>query len=75
MELPAAQMSDPEITALDFNRPCPVCSGVMELSAIDSEPWSLRTMGERLRFRCTSCGITQSEWSAISVEAPSTAPD
>jgi hypothetical protein len=47
----------------------------MELSAIDSEPWSPRTMGERLRFRCASCGMMQSEWSAISVQAPSTAPD
>jgi hypothetical protein len=47
----------------------------MELSSIDSEPWSLRIMGERLRFNCTSCGMTLSEWSAISVEAPSTAPE
>jgi endogenous inhibitor of DNA gyrase (YacG/DUF329 family) len=66
---------DDQITSLQFNRPCPVCDGVMELSAINSEPWSLRTMGERLQFRCPNCGVTQSEWSAISVEAPSTAAD
>jgi endogenous inhibitor of DNA gyrase (YacG/DUF329 family) len=66
---------DDQITSLQFNRPCPVCDGIMELSAINSEPWSLRTMGERLQFRCPSCGVTQSEWSAISVEAPSTAAD
>jgi endogenous inhibitor of DNA gyrase (YacG/DUF329 family) len=70
-----SKMSDYEITSVQFNRPCPVCDGVMELSSIDSEPWSLRTMGERLRFRCASCGMTQSEWSAISVAAPSTAPE
>jgi hypothetical protein len=35
-------MSDHEITTVDFNRPCPVCDGVMELSSIESEPWSLR---------------------------------
>ena len=68
-------MSDHEITIVQFNRPCPVCQGFMELSSIDSEPWSLRTMGERLRFCCKSCGMTQSEWSAIAVEAPSPAPD
>jgi hypothetical protein len=68
-------MFDHEITSVQFSRPCPVCDGFMELNGIDSEPWSLRTMGERLRFRCTSCGIAQSEWSAISVQAPSTAPD
>jgi hypothetical protein len=68
-------MFDHEITTVDFNRPCPVCDGVMELSSIDSEPWSLRTTGERLRFSCMTCGMTQSEWSAISVEAPTTAPD
>jgi hypothetical protein len=68
-------MSDYEITSLQFNRPCSVCNGVMELSSIDSEPWSLRTMGERVRFCCTSCGMTQSEWSAIAVAAPLTAPD
>jgi hypothetical protein len=68
-------MSDHEITTVDFNRPCLVCDGVMELSSIDSEPWSLRTMGERVRFCCMSCGMTHSEWSAISVEAPATAPD
>jgi hypothetical protein len=67
-------MSDPEITVVQFNRPCPVCDGFMELSSIDSEPWSPRTMGERLRFCCRSCGMTQSEWSAISLDAPSTAP-
>jgi hypothetical protein len=44
-------MLDHEITALDFNRPCSVCDGVMELSSIDSEARSPRTMGERLRFR------------------------
>jgi hypothetical protein len=27
-----------------------------------SAPWSLRTMGKRLRFRCTSCGMTQSRF-------------
>jgi hypothetical protein len=68
-------MLDHEITSLQFNRPCAVCDAVMELSSIDSEPWSPRTMGERLRFSCTSCGMTQSEWSAIAVEAPSTAPE
>jgi endogenous inhibitor of DNA gyrase (YacG/DUF329 family) len=68
-------MLDHEITTVDFNRPCPVCDGVMELSSIDSEAWSLRTTGERLRFSCATCGMTQSEWSAISVEAPATAPD
>jgi hypothetical protein len=47
----------------------------MELSSIDSEPWSPRTMVERVRFCCTGCGMMQSEWSAIAVEAPSTAPD
>jgi endogenous inhibitor of DNA gyrase (YacG/DUF329 family) len=67
-------MLDHEIT-VQFNRPCPVCGGVMELSSIDSEAWSPRTMGERLRFYCASCGMTQSEWSAISVAAPSTAPE
>jgi hypothetical protein len=69
------QMFDHEITSLQFNRPCPVCDGAMALSSIDSELWSLRTIGERLRFSCTSCGMTQSEWNAISVEAPSTAPE
>jgi hypothetical protein len=39
-------MLDYEITSVQFNRPCPVCDGVMELSSIDSEPWSPRTMGE-----------------------------
>jgi hypothetical protein len=70
-----ASMSDPENASVHFARPCPICDGIMELSAIDSEPWSLRTMGERLQFRCTNCGVTQSEWTAISIEAPSTAPD
>jgi hypothetical protein len=37
-------MSNDEITTVDFN--CPVCDGVMELSSIDSEPWSLRILGE-----------------------------
>jgi hypothetical protein len=69
------QMFNHEITSVLFNRPCPVCDGFMELSSIDSEPWSPRTMGERLRFSCTGCGMTQSEWSAIAVAAPSTAPD
>jgi hypothetical protein len=68
-------MFDHEITALDFNRPCPVCDGVMDLSSIDAEPWSPRTMGERLRFCCMSCGMTRSEWSAISITAPNIAPD
>jgi len=68
-------MSNDEITTVDFNRPCPVCDGVMELSSIDSEPWSLRTLGECVRFCCTSCGMTRSEWSAIAVEAPSIATD
>jgi hypothetical protein len=68
-------MSNDEITTVDFNRPCPVCDGVMELSSIDSEPWSLRTLGECVRFCCTSCGMTHSEWSAIAVEAPSIATD
>jgi C4-type Zn-finger protein len=75
MELRRPQMSDQEIKVVQFNRPCPVCDGFMELSSIDSEPWSLRTMGERLRFCCKSCGMTQSEWKAISVDAPSTVPD
>jgi hypothetical protein len=66
---------DDQITSLQFSRPCPVCDGVMELSAINSEPWSLRTMGERLQFRCPNRGVTQSEWSAISVEAPRPAAD
>jgi hypothetical protein len=68
-------MSDHEISVVHFNRPCPVCSGFMELSSIHSQPWSMRTIGERLRFCCRSCGTMQSEWSAIAVEAPSTAPD
>ena len=68
-------MFDHEITSFQFNRPCPVCDGVMELWSIDSEPWSPRTMGERVRFCCTGCGMTQSEWSAIAVEAPRTAPE
>jgi hypothetical protein len=67
-------MFDHEITSVQFNRLCPVCDGFMELNGIHSEPWSLRTMGERLRFRCASCGLTQSEWSAVAVAAPSTAP-
>jgi hypothetical protein len=33
------------------------------------------TMGKRLRFAVRAAGMTQSEWSAISVAAPSTAPD
>jgi hypothetical protein len=66
---------DDQIASLQFNRPCPICRGFMELNGIDSEPWSLRTMGECLRFRCTSCGMMQSEWTAISVEAPRAAPD
>jgi hypothetical protein len=68
-------MSDPEIAVVQFNRPCLVCDGFMELSSIDFEPWSQRTMGERVRFCCKGCGMTQSEWSVIAVEAPSTAPD
>jgi hypothetical protein len=54
---------------------CPVCDGSLVLSSMDVEPWSPRTMGERRRFRCTNCGMTQSEWSAIEVPAPSTVPD
>jgi ATP dependent DNA ligase domain len=72
---PAIAAIEHEIFSVEFNRPCPVCDGVMELSSIDAESWSLRTMGERRKFCCASCGITQSEWSVISVAAPSTAPD
>jgi endogenous inhibitor of DNA gyrase (YacG/DUF329 family) len=68
-------MFNHEITSVRLKRPCPVCNGYMNLLAIDSESWSPRTMGERLRFRCASCGMTQSEWSAVSVAAPSTVPD
>jgi hypothetical protein len=64
-----------EIMSVQLNRPCPVCDSFMKLLAIDSKPWSARTMGERLRFRCASCGMTQSEWSAIAVATPGTAPD
>jgi hypothetical protein len=66
---------DGQITSPQFDRPCPVCDCIMELSAVNSEPWSQRTMGERLQFRRPRCGATQSEWSAISVEAPNTSPD
>jgi hypothetical protein len=38
--------------------------------ALGSEPWSLCTMGERLRVG----SMMQSEWSAVSAE-PSTAPE
>ena len=68
-------MSDHDISVVLFNRPCPVCDGFMELLSINSETSSLRTIGERLRFCCRSCGRMQSEWSAIAVEARSTAPD
>jgi hypothetical protein len=66
---------DDQIVSLQFNRSCPICDGFMVLNGIDSEPWSVRTLGERLQFRCTTCGLMQSEWSAISLEAPSSAPD
>jgi hypothetical protein len=68
-------MFNHEITSVQLKRPCPVCDGFLELSTMDSEPWSSRTMGECVRFRCTICGMTQSEWSAIALAAPSTVPD
>jgi hypothetical protein len=45
-------MFDHEITSVQFNRPCPVCDGFTELSSIDSESWSPRTVGERLTEIC-----------------------
>jgi hypothetical protein len=50
-------LDDDQIASLQFSRPCPVCDGVMELSAIEAEPWSPRTIPkamsrpERLRPR------------------------
>jgi hypothetical protein len=67
-------LNDNEIASLKFSRPCPVCDDVMELSAIDAEAWSPRTIGERRKFRCSSCGVTQSGCTAIAVAAPSTVP-
>ena len=68
-------MSDHDISVVLFNRPCPVCDGVMELSSIDSSPRRCGPWVSALRFCCRSCGRTRSEWSAIAVEAPSIAPD
>ena len=68
-------MFNQEVTSVRLERPCPVCDGFLKLLSMDSEPWSSRTMGERVRFRCASCGMTRSEWSAIAVAAPSTVPD
>jgi hypothetical protein len=48
-----------EIMSVQFERPCPVYDGFLKLSSMDSEPWSPRTMGECMRFRCVSCGVTQ----------------
>jgi hypothetical protein len=44
-------------------------------ASVGSIVWLPRTMGEHLRSSYTSCGMTQSEWSAIAVKAPSTAPE
>jgi len=46
----------------------------MELSTIETVPWAARTAGERVVFRYEKCGMTQSEWSTISLPSPDIAP-
>jgi hypothetical protein len=57
----------PDIATFDCTLPCPICNQRLELSAIETVPWSSRTSGERLVFRCGNCDIAQTQWRAASV--------
>jgi hypothetical protein len=66
----------PDIATFDCTRPCPICDQHLELSAIETVPWAMRTSGERLVFRCRNCSVAQTLWRAVSlVAAPELVPE
>lgn len=66
----------PDIATFDCTLPCPICNQRLELSAIETVPWSSRTSGERLVFRCGNCDIAQTQWRAVPlVSAPEIVPE
>jgi hypothetical protein len=67
-------MTADNVATLDFTRPCPVCDHHMGLSTIETVQWAARTAGERSLFRCEKCGMTQTEWSTVSLASPGIAP-
>jgi hypothetical protein len=66
----------PDIAMFDCTLPCPICNQRLELSAMETVPWSSRTSGERLVFRCGNCGMAQTRWRAVPlVSAPEIVPE
>ncbi len=58
-------MSSAQISTLDCTRPCPICEHHMDLSRIETVPWTWHTVGERFVFCCEKCGMVQTEWNAV----------
>jgi hypothetical protein len=67
-------MTADDVTTLDVAPPCPVCDHHMGLGMIEIMPWAPRTPRQQVLFRCDKCGMTQTEWSTISLASPNIAP-
>jgi hypothetical protein len=66
----------PDVATFDCTLPCPICNQRLKLSAMETVPWSSRTSGERLVFRCGNCDMAQTQWRAVPlVSAPEIVPE
>jgi hypothetical protein len=61
--------NSPSVEVPDLAERCPICEQQITLCTIEKVLWGPRPRAERLEFRCSNCGVTQTQWSSVPIDA------